>query len=139
MTNRRHFTYCQLNKLQSATDDCICTRPEDIEGAMTNQQPNNTPQHPSEFEQNKRDIIASVANDYYEQLKNEAPYLNMKFEELGCVCRDFATRDVQALIDAAVAEAVLAELRNAAIAVGDNHNATIKGRIVALRAKGKDV
>lgn len=39
-----------------------------------------------------------------------------------------------ALIDRTVAERVLAELQNAAIAVGDNHNAPIKGRIAQLRA-----
>ena len=52
----------------------------------------------SEEEQNKRDIIAALANDYYEQLKNDTPYINMTFEEAGCACRDFARQDVEDLI-----------------------------------------
>ena len=52
----------------------------------------------SEDDQNKRDIIAALANDYYEQLKNDTPYINMTFEEAGCACRDFAKQDVEELI-----------------------------------------
>ena len=57
----------------------------------------------------KADIIAAVSNDYYDSLKNEAPYINMKFEELGAVCRDFATKDVDDLL-ATHTQALKAEL-----------------------------
>lgn len=49
-------------------------------------------------EELKHDIIADVSNSYYETLKNEPEYINMTFEQLGAVCRDLATVDVNTLI-----------------------------------------
>lgn len=49
----------------------------------------------SDTDQARNDIIAAIANDTYEQLKNDAPYINLKFEEMGAVCRDIATRELE--------------------------------------------
>lgn len=45
-------------------------------------------------DQARNDIIAAIANDTYEQLKNDQPYINLKFEEMGAVCRDIANREL---------------------------------------------
>lgn len=49
-------------------------------------------------ELDKQDIISSVANDYYDSLKNESKLLNMSFEESREYVRKLATEDVEALI-----------------------------------------
>ncbi len=50
------------------------------------------------IEELKRDIIAELTNGYYEAYKNQSPYLNMKWEEMGTAMRDLATLDLEELI-----------------------------------------
>lgn len=49
----------------------------------------------SDIDQDRNDIIAAIANETYESLKNEAPYINLKFVEMSAVCRDIATRELE--------------------------------------------
>lgn len=55
-----------------------------------------TPTPPDKDEQDKRDIIASVANDYYDSLKDQL--FSMSFEESGEYVLKLATEDVNRLI-----------------------------------------